>query len=143
MTDEKRIKLEEPIYTEHPFTHACETCGACLFDADLFCSNCGIVVRYGDPIFPKNPYKNSVTEAYCTAINILAVEYLVKTNDWEEYSKRVQQVYELTETEMSVLYINLSLNKHTSTLGAMITQGDYEAQRDELMHFLDNPDERL
>lgn len=90
----------------------------------------------------RNPYKNIVTEAYITAINILAVEYLVKTNNPEEYSRRVQQVYDLTEVELEILYIWLSLNMHTSSLGAMITQGDYDNQRDELMTFLDHPEER-
>lgn len=94
-------------------------------------------------IFRKDPYKNFITEAYCTAINILAVEYLVKTDDREEYARRVQQVYELTEIDLAILYTYLSLNKHTSTLGAMITQGDYESQRDDLIHFLDYPDERF
>ena len=94
-------------------------------------------------IFSKDPYKNFITEAYCTAINILAVEYLVKTDDRKEYARRVQQVYELTEIDLAILHTYLSLNKHTSTLGAMITQGDYDSQRDVLLHFLDYPDERF
>lgn len=94
-------------------------------------------------IHTRDPYKNTETDAYCTAINILAVEYLVKTNNREEYSKRVHQVYELTEDELSILYIDLSLNKHTSTLGAMITQGDYDEQRESLLYFLDHPEERF
>lgn len=96
-----------------------------------------------DVVYKTEPYKNDITEAYCTAINILAVEYLIKTYNWDEYSKRVRQVYELTETELSILYIILTLNKHTSTLGAMITQGDYSEQLEELMLFLDCPEERL
>jgi hypothetical protein len=90
----------------------------------------------------RNPYKNIVTEAYITAINILAVEYLVKTNNSEEYGRRINQVYELTDEDLELLYIYLSLNMHTSSLGAMITQGDYENQREELMNFLDHPEER-
>lgn len=89
-----------------------------------------------------NPYKNIVTEAYITAINILAVEYLVKTNNPEEYSRRINQVYKLTDEDLELLYIYLSMNMHTSSLGAMITQGDYDNQRDELMTFLDHPEER-
>ena len=84
-----------------------------------------------------------MAEAYTTAINILAVEYLIKTNDREEYSRRCQQVYELTETELVVLDIHLSLNMHTSSLGAMITQEDYDHQRERLLYFLDHPEERL
>ena len=90
----------------------------------------------------RNPFKNTVTEAYITAINILAVEYLVKTNNPEEYGRRVEQVYELSDDDLQILYIWLSLNMHTSSLGAMITQGDYDTQRDELLNFLDHPEER-
>ena len=94
-------------------------------------------------IYKRDPYKNPETEGYCTAINILAVEYLVKTNNPEEYSRRIRQIYELTEDDLSILCIDLSLNMHTSTLGAMITQGDYDEQRDNLLWFLDHPEERL
>lgn len=94
-------------------------------------------------MFRRDPYKSVIADAYTTAINILAVEYLIKTDDREEYSRRVHQVYELTENELDVLHIYLSLNMHTSSLGAMITQGDYERQREKLLYFLDHPEERL
>ena len=94
-------------------------------------------------LFVRNPYKNNVTETYCTAINILAVEYLIKINNPEEYSRRVNQVCDLTEDELSLLYIDLNLNKHTSTLGAMITQHDYDTQRELLLDFLDYPENRF
>lgn len=94
-------------------------------------------------MFRRDPYRSHIANAYTTAINILAVEYLIKTDDRDEYSRRINQVYELTEAELDVLHIYLSLNRHTSSLGAMITQGDYEYQREELLHFLDHPEERL
>ena len=84
-----------------------------------------------------------MADAYVTAINILAVEYLIKTDNREEYTRRINQIYELTENDLEVLHVRLSLNMHTSTLGAMITQGDYEDQREELLYFLDHPEERL
>ena len=93
--------------------------------------------------FARDPYKSYIADAYTTAINILAVEYLIKTDDREEYSRRVNQVYELTANELDILHIRLSLNRHTSSLGAMITQGDYESQREDLLCFLDYPEERL
>lgn len=93
--------------------------------------------------FARDPYKSCIADAYTTTINILAVEYLIKTDDREEYSRRIEQVYELTENELYDLYIRLSLNKHTSSLGAMITQGDYDSQREELLYFLDHPEDRL
>lgn len=93
-------------------------------------------------MFKRDPYKNNLADAYTTVINILAVEYLVKTDNREEYSRRIKQVYELSELDLEMLYICLSLNTHTSSLGAMIAQGDYDNQRDELLYFLDHPEER-
>ena len=89
----------------------------------------------------RNPFKGTEEEAVTAATNILAVEYLVKTNDPAEYGRRINQLYQILDDEaaLAVLYIRLSLNMHTSSLGAMITQGDYETQREELLHFLDNP----
>ena len=92
-------------------------------------------------VYPRFPYKNVETAAYITAINILAVEYLVKIYDWDEYSRLVKQVYELTEEELHDLFILLDLNKHISCLGAMITQGDYDEQRNNLLYFLDHPED--
>lgn len=93
--------------------------------------------------FRRDPYKSPIAAAYVTAINILAVEYLIKTDNREEYSRRVHQVYELTEDELDILDIYFSLNMHTSSLGAMITQHDYDHQREVLLDFLDHPEERL
>lgn len=89
-------------------------------------------------IYTRDPYKNSETAAYVTAVNILAVEYLVKTNDPEEYSRRIDQVYKLSEEDLTVLFVRLDLNRHISSLGAMITQGDYDGQLEDLIDFLDN-----
>lgn len=94
-------------------------------------------------MYRRDPYKSNIADAYTTAINILAVEYLVKTNDRDEYARRVDQVYALTEFDLEILHIRLSLNSHTSSLGAMITQGDYDYQREELLYFLDHPEERM
>ena len=91
--------------------------------------------------YERNPFKCIEAEAYVTAINILAVEYLIKTNDPEEYSRRIHQVYSLTDDDLSILWCRLSINMHTSTLGAMITQGDYDHQLENLFEFLDHPEE--
>ena len=82
------------------------------------------------------PFINSPTEAYVAAVNILAVEFLVKTNDREKYTRYVNKVSELDNDKLEQLYILLSLNMHTSTLGAMITQGDYDIQKGALLNFL-------
>lgn len=94
-------------------------------------------------LYARDPYKNPETAAYCTAINILAVEHLIKTNNPEEYRRRCKQVSALTEDELVILHIWLDLNKHISTLGAMITQGDYASQLEDLYNFLDYPENRL
>lgn len=94
-------------------------------------------------MFRKQPYKSQEAEAYTTAINILAVEYLIRTYNWGEYTRRAKQVYELTPDELVCLYIELSMNKHTSNLGAMISHGDFGGQRDDLLYFLDHPEERI
>lgn len=93
--------------------------------------------------FKRSPFISPEATAYVTAINILAVEYLIKTNNEEEYDRRCDQVSKLTETELSILWCWLDINRHTSTLGAMITQGDYDDQRDDLLYFLDHPEDRL
>lgn len=92
--------------------------------------------------FKRNPFISIEADAYVTAINILAVEYLVKANDEEEYGRRCKQVEELAEYDLAVLWVYLTVNQHTSTLGAMITQGDYENQREDLLYFLDHPEDR-
>lgn len=108
----------------------------------MYKNELGPLVDQSDTWFRRNPYKSNIADAYTTAINILAVEYLIKTDNHEEYSRRINQVYLLTEIELEILYIHLSLNKHTSSLGAMITQDDYESQREDLLYFLDNPEDR-
>lgn len=94
-------------------------------------------------IWKMSPYTNTLAEAYVTAINILAVEYLVKTNNEEEYGKWADVVSRLSDDELNILEVSLSFNAHTSSLGAMITQGDYESQRETLMEFLEYVAERL
>lgn len=95
-----------------------------------------------DNNYRRDPYKSHIADAYVTAINILAVEYLIKEVNHEEYSRRCLQVCKLDTTDLELLYIELSMNMHTSTLGAMITQGDYDIQRERLLNFLDNPNGR-
>ena len=85
----------------------------------------------------RDPYCNEYAEAYVTAINILAVEYLIKHYNWDEYCKWGYVVNSLTDEDLICLQVALSFNCHTSSLGAMITHGDYEHQRERLMAFLE------
>ena len=84
------------------------------------------------------PYNNEAAEGYVTAVNILAVEYLIKTNNRAEYTRLIDILHLLDELELEDLQFNFSFNRHTSSLGAMITQGDYEYQREFLLGYLNN-----
>lgn len=94
-------------------------------------------------MFKRDPFVSNEADAYVTAINILTVEYLIKTDNDAEYERRGKQVNALSEDELTCLWVCLSLNMHTSSLGAMITQGDYDHQREKLFDFLDHLEERL
>lgn len=79
----------------------------------------------------------NIERAFNAAVNILAVEFLVKTDNEEEYSKWINKVYSLDDTDLEVLNVCLSLNMHTKNLGEMITQGDYDTQKGILFNALD------
>lgn len=75
------------------------------------------------------------------AVNILAVEYLVKRNDREQYSKCLEILYAFDDIDMASLEIDLSFNKHIENLGCMITQGDYDYQKEILFSAIKNKKE--
>ena len=83
-------------------------------------------------------HKDELCEAYTASVNILAVEYLVKDNNPEEYAKFIEKMHKLDKCDLASLYIHLSHNMHTSSLGAMITQGDYDFQKEALLAFLED-----
>ena len=93
-------------------------------------------------VHKRNPYVNGETEVYVTAINILAVEFLIKTRDEERYGHYCDIVNKLDDYDLELLRWELTLNMHTSSLGAMITHSDYDEQRDNLLYFLDHLDEK-
>lgn len=90
----------------------------------------------------RNPYANNAAAAYVTAVNILAVEYLIKTNNEAEYGRLIDVVYKLDLGDLTHLFLLLDLNMHTSSLGAMITQGDYDSQKRILLEFLEERKEQ-
>ena len=88
----------------------------------------------------RNIYVNEEAETWATAVNILAVEYLVKTDNHAEYSRRLEQLRKrFTEDENAISELNvlLTLNMHVDNLGTMITQGNYDYQCKMLLKFLD------
>ena len=76
-------------------------------------------------------------DTFNAAVYILAVEYLVKTDNKEEYSIRIKQLQALDLTDLACLNIALELNMHIGNLGEMITQDDYDYQVEALFDFLD------
>lgn len=70
------------------------------------------------------------------AINILAVEFLVKENNPEKYKECVDVLSSFDDIDMEDLRIDLSLNMHTRNLGEMISQGDYDEQKEILFYGL-------
>lgn len=83
-----------------------------------------------------NNLDKEAIDAFNCAINILAVEYLIKTYDYDKYCKLCDKVYALDNDDLLTLHLRLSFNMHMKNLGEMITQGDYDYQREDLMEFL-------
>lgn len=84
-----------------------------------------------------NYYSSQEAQAYVTAINILAVEYLLLNHDNNTYGLLVQEIDELTDDELIELWIAFDLNNHISTLGAMVSHGEYKDQLRLLISYLE------
>lgn len=80
---------------------------------------------------------NKYGKTFNAAVNILAVEYLIKENWPVIYSSYIELLESFDDIDISILDVELSLNMHIENLGAMITQGDYDEQRDLLIEVLD------
>ena len=132
------IKIDDAKDNTEYETIKCPACNAVVTQIKKPCTE---VIKRG------NPYKNDATAAYVTAVNILAVEYLVKgaifpkKNYYEYmYKKYYTILINLKNEQLEDLYRILSFNRHISSLGAMITQKDYRDQVNDLLTFLDNVD---
>lgn len=75
------------------------------------------------------------------AINILAVEFLVKENNPEKYKEYTDILFSFDDIDMEDLRIDLSLNMHIQNLGEMISQGDYDEQKEILFYGLETKKE--
>lgn len=71
-------------------------------------------------------------------VNILAVEFLIKTNDAESYSKWISIANTMDEVDNKNLYFTLALNRHINNLGEMITQDDYKSLKEDIFEYLYN-----
>jgi len=79
---------------------------------------------------------NHAQEAFNCAVNILAVEHLIKQNRPFTYGAWIEKLDVLDEADLERLQIGLELNMHMRNLGEMITQGDYAHQKEYLFEFL-------
>ena len=74
------------------------------------------------------------TYNYDQKLEELENEYERVLDGWRLALDRVDDVVNFNK--------ELTLNMHTSSLGAMITHSDYDEQRDNLLYFLDHLDEK-
>lgn len=81
-------------------------------------------------------------DVWDAAINILAVEFLVKKNDYEKYKEYADVLSSFDDIDMDDLRIDLSLNMHIQNLGEMISQGDYDEQKEILFRGLKTKKEK-
>lgn len=136
-SDDLILRLSTDDYSRSEYRcNKCGHIGPLLYD-DIV-KVCGTDINeFTDGLADKrNPYINRATEAYVAAVNILAVEFLVKTNDRKKYTMYMKVLEELDTDKLESLYYLISNMMHTSTLGAMITQGDYDIQKGALLNYL-------
>lgn len=81
-------------------------------------------------------YSDLKSEAWVAALNVLAVEFLVKTNQPEKYSHYCELLNSLDDDDLEELHVCLDLNKHITSLGHMISHNDYDEVRDEVFEYL-------
>lgn len=90
----------------------------------------------------RNLYSSAPAEGYAAAVNLLAVEYLVKRDDPEGYGRYINIFYKLIDEDLDELDFRLGLNRHISTVGAMITQGDYDSLIRDLVEYLEEKEKQ-
>lgn len=88
-------------------------------------------------IADRTVYTDYKHEAWVAALNILATEFYIKTNQPEKYTYYCEQLNKLDDTDLECLHIWLSLNRHITSLGHMMSHGDYEQAKDNLFEFLE------
>lgn len=73
---------------------------------------------------------------YNAAMNILAVEYLVKERNHAKFFDSVEILLSFDNTDMLCLGVDLSLNMQIANLGLMIIGGNYDKQKGILLSTL-------
>lgn len=73
---------------------------------------------------------------YNAAVNILAVEYLVKELNHKKYFDGTEILSSFDDADMLSLDVKISLNMHIANLGLMIIEGDYDDQKEILLSAL-------
>lgn len=82
-------------------------------------------------------YLDGKHRAWAAALNILATEFYVKTNQPEKYSRYCTLLSTLEDFELDTLDVCMGLNRHITSLGHMFSHGDYEDAKEYLFAFLD------
>lgn len=82
-------------------------------------------------------YSDIKHEGWVAALNVLATEFYVKTNKPERYSYYCDILNSLDDSELEWLQTILQINCHITSLGHMMSHGDYDAIKDQLFEFLD------
>lgn len=88
-------------------------------------------------------YTRVEAEAWAAALNILAVEFYVKSNDAEKYSHYCTILNSLNDNDLDVLHCLMQINNHITSLGHMFSHGDYDSVKDTLFEFLDEKIEEI
>ena len=88
-------------------------------------------------ITDRTVYTDYKHEAWVAALNILATEYYVKTNQPDKYSYYCDILNSLDDTQLECLHVWLSLNTHITSLGHMMSHNDYEHVKENLFDFLE------
>lgn len=81
-------------------------------------------------------YTDYKHEAWVAALNVLAVEFLAKTNQPDKYTQYCERLSTLTDDELDILHIDLKINHHITSLGHMLSHGDYDWVKGALFEFL-------
>lgn len=86
----------------------------------------------------RTAYTDFKHEAWIAALNILAVEFLVKTNQPEKYQHYRDELDSLSDDNLTIMHAYFDMgNGHTTSLGHMLSHGDYDSLKETLFDLLD------
>lgn len=87
-------------------------------------------------VIDRTVYTDFKHEAWAAALNILAVEFLIKTDKPRVYGMYCDILNLLDDGDLEVLHGVMSLNHHITSLGHMCSHDDYESVQEALFGYL-------